>query len=130
MVEVLRRDPGSLGLVSGIGMHMTSHAAALLSSRPEETGTTGTADAAGTAAPVENPHTVPLATSVDGPARVVAWSTSHGRQGPEWTALICELDDGARCYARLEEPPADDVDLAGTTVTVTTGEKGITRARR
>ena len=44
MVEVLRRDPGSLGLVTGIGMHMTSHAAALLSTRPGEPGSAAGAE--------------------------------------------------------------------------------------
>ena len=34
MTEALRRDPGSAGLVSGIGMHMTSHSASLWSTRP------------------------------------------------------------------------------------------------
>jgi acetyl-CoA C-acetyltransferase len=121
MVETLRRDPGSTGLVSGIGMHMTSHAAALLSTRPGPV-----------SPPVTRPEpaTVPLATSVDGTAEVVAWSTTYGRQGPEWTALICELADGTRCYARLEEPPAGDEDLAGQTVAVVTGDTGVTTAKR
>lgn len=34
MAEVLRDDPGSLGLVTGVGMHMTKHAAAALSTTP------------------------------------------------------------------------------------------------
>jgi hypothetical protein len=73
---------------------------------------------------------VALTTSVDGTADVAAWSTTYGRQGPEWTALICELADGTRCYARLEEPPADDEDLFGQTVAVTTSDTGVTTAKR
>jgi acetyl-CoA C-acetyltransferase len=122
MVETLRRDPGSPGLVSGIGMHMTSHAAALLSTRP---GPMSPPVARG-----EAPAPVALTTSVDGTADVAAWSTTYGRQGPEWTALICELADGTRCYARLEEPPADDEDLFGQTVAVTTSDTGVTTAKR
>ncbi len=121
MVETLRRDPGSYGLVTGIGMHMTSHAAALLSTRP---GPLAPAVQQGT------PAVVPLARDADGPARVVAWSTTYGRQGPEWTALIVELPDGSRSYACLDQPPADDVDLAGAEVMVTTGDDRVTRARR
>ena len=34
MAETLRRDPGALGLISGIGMHMTSHSAVVLSTTP------------------------------------------------------------------------------------------------
>ena len=119
MVETLRADPGSLGLVTGIGMHMTSHTAALLSTRP------------GPVAPPSGPPelpTVPVATSVDGEAVVQAWSTTYGRQGPEWTALIAEGTDGSRCYARLEEPPDEGIDLSGRTVTVVTGEHRITTA--
>jgi hypothetical protein len=60
---------------------------------------------------------------------VVTFSTVHSRQGPEWTALICELRDGSRSYARLEEPaPADD-DLVGRTVTLAPSDKGATSAR-
>ena len=102
MTEALRADPGSLGLVSGVGMHMTSHSAALLSTRP------------GSVAPDPGPatadhrasHTVPVATGADGPARWSAYSTVYSREGPEWTALICDLPDGSRSYARLEEPAA------------------------
>jgi acetyl-CoA C-acetyltransferase len=120
MVEALRRDPGSLGLVSGIGMHMTTHSAALLSTQPGPV----TATVAGDDGP-----TVPLAASPEGPARVLAWSTNHGREGPQWTATICELADGSRCYARIEEPLPDGVDLAGRTVSVATGDNGVTTAR-
>jgi acetyl-CoA C-acetyltransferase len=121
MTEVLRRDPGALGLVTGIGMHMASHGATLWSTRP------------GPFLPLERPEalpTVPLATEGSGPARVVTFSTVHTRQGPEWTALICDLPDGSRSYARLEEPIADDVDLAGETVTLVPGTRGVTTAQR
>jgi acetyl-CoA C-acetyltransferase len=119
MVETLRSDPDAYGLVTGIGMHMTSHAAALLSTRPGPVPTP--------AAAPELP-TVPVVSPVDGPAVVQAWSTVYGRQGPEWTALIAERPDGSRCYARVEEPPDEDVDLSGRTVTVVTGENRITTA--
>jgi acetyl-CoA C-acetyltransferase len=122
MVEGLRADPGSLGLVTGIGMHMTTHAAALLSTQP------GPGPAPSSVSDDEG-ATVPLADSADGPARVLAWSTTYGRQGPEWTATICELSDGSRCYARIEEPVPDGVDLAGCTVSVATGDRGVTTAR-
>ena len=120
MTEVLRRDPGSFGLVSGVGMHMTSHSASLWSTRP------GGYIPSEPAAPLP---TVPMATDASGPATVVTFSTVHNRQGPEWTALICELRDGSRSYARLEEPaPADD-DLVGRTVTLAPSDKGATSAR-
>jgi acetyl-CoA C-acetyltransferase len=119
MAEALRADPGSFGLVSGIGMHMTSHAASLWSSRP------ATYRPSEPAPPLP---TLPVASDASGPATVVSFSTVHNRQGPEWTALICDIPDGSRTYARLEEPAPDDVDLAGLAVTVSPTDKGATTA--
>jgi acetyl-CoA C-acetyltransferase len=123
MAEALRRDPGALGLISGIGMHMTSHSAVLLSTRP---GPPAPADSAA------NPPsaTVPVVSDADGTARVLTFSTVYSREGPDWTALICDLPDGSRCYARLDEPPADDVDLAGEPITLAPGKRGATVAHR
>ena len=45
--------------------------------------------------------TVPVTSGAEGPATVVTFSTTYGREGPEWTALICDLPDGSRAYARL-----------------------------
>ncbi len=126
MTEVLRQDPDSFGLVSGVGMHMTSHSAAVLSARPGPS-----TPAAGGALPTIDPlPTVPLAHPADGSARVIAYSTVYSREGPEWTALIAELPDGARTYARLEEPVLAEEDLADRPVTVTTGERRIVTAHR
>ncbi len=38
MVDVLRQDPGSLGMVSGVGMHMNKHAFGVYSTEPERAG--------------------------------------------------------------------------------------------
>jgi acetyl-CoA C-acetyltransferase len=121
MAEVLRRDPGSAGLVSGIGMHMTSHSASLWSTRPGTYVPTAPAGAL---------PSVPVTTEAEGPATVVTFSTTHSRQGPESTSLICELPDGSRSYARLDEPVPAEVDLIGHTVTLSPGERGATDAHR
>ena len=60
----------------------------------------------------------------------VTFSTVYGRQGPEWTALICDLPDGSRSYARLDEPAPADLDLVDLTVTLAPGDKGATIAHR
>ena len=62
--------------------------------------------------------------------QVITFSTAHSRQGPDWTALICDLPDGSRCYARLDEPLAEDVDLVGAPVTLAPGTRGATVAHR
>jgi acetyl-CoA C-acetyltransferase len=121
MTDTLREDAGSLGLVTGIGMHMTHHAAALLSTEP------------GPFAPPAEPAALPevgVVGGVEGTGTVVTHSTNYTREGPSWTALICDLPDGTRCYARLAEPPGEDEDLVGTTVTLAPGKRGSTTATR
>jgi acetyl-CoA C-acetyltransferase len=125
MVDVLRDDPGSYGLVTGVGMHMTHHGASLWSTTPGTCASTLPTPPA----PLPPPAT-PVVGGAEGPARVATFSTVHNRQGPEWSALICDLPDGTRCYARLEEPVPDDVDLVGEPVTLASSVRGVTTAHR
>ncbi len=124
MTETLRRDPGAYGLVTGIGMHMTSHTAALWSTTPPPQAPTP-ATGPGRAA-----ITVPVTGGAEGPAAVATFSTTYNREGPEWTALICDLPDGSRCYARLDEPALADEELAGAKVTLEVGKRGASTAHR
>ncbi len=119
MVDALRGDPDALGLVSGIGMHMTSHSASLWSTRPRPYRPSS---------PAGELPTVPVTGEADGPARVVTFSTVHSRQGPESTALICDLPDGSRSYAQLDGPAPADLDLVGQSVTLAPGDRGATIA--
>ncbi len=121
MTEVLRHDPGSFGLVTGVSMHMAGHAASLWSTTPGATSVART---------TTTPPEVPVTTHPEGLARIATFSTTYGREGPDWTALICDLPDGSRCYARLEEAVPDGVELAGEQVSLATGEKGATTAGR
>jgi acetyl-CoA C-acetyltransferase len=98
MAGVLRDDPGSLGLVSGVGMHMTKHVYAVYSTTPGAVAPPGAGvQAALDAAPqpaIRDTHT--------GPAAIAAYSVVHGRDGAaEWALLVCDLDGGDRCYARV-----------------------------
>lgn len=101
MADVLRADPGSFGLVSGVGMHMTKHVYGLYSSEPgpiappEQSAVQASLDAEPAASIVER-H--------DGEATVAAYSVVHGRDGePEWAVLVCDVADGVRTYARLTD---------------------------
>jgi acetyl-CoA C-acetyltransferase len=105
MVEALRADPGALGMVSGVGMHLTKHCYAVYGgdpsgvtpALPDEVGVQAALDAA-------NPRRV-IAESADGPATIAAYSVVHGRDGgPQWGLAVCDLPDGARAYARCEDP--------------------------
>ena len=120
MTETLRRDPGSYGLVSGVGMHMQKHAYGVWSTTP---GAPPPGDAppvapAGPVAPVE------IVGSFEGPATVATYSVLHGRDGePERALLICDVP-GGRCYAQLEGGAAvlgavEIEELIGRTVTLT-----------
>jgi len=124
MAEALRADPGARGLVTGVGMHMTSHAATLWSTAPP-----ASVPAPGTG-PATATDTVPVAVGAEGPATVATFSTTFDREGPEWTALICDLPDGSRTYARLDRPAGVDDDLVDAAVTLEAGARGVVTAHR
>jgi acetyl-CoA C-acetyltransferase len=119
MTERLRADPGSNGVVSGVGMHMQKHAYGVWSTDP---GAGVVTDPAPYAA-VETP--VPIVESPAGAAIVATYSVLHGRDGgPERALLVCDLPEGGRCYAFLDGGPAvlaeaEEDELTGRTVTLT-----------
>jgi acetyl-CoA C-acetyltransferase len=107
LMEELRRDPGSLGMVSGVGMHMNKHVFAAYSTEPGALvpPDDGSVSAEGTM------DQATIVESFEGPARVATYSVVHGRDGaPDWAALVCDLHaeagTAARCYARLSDPDA------------------------
>lgn len=117
MVGTLRRDPGSLGLVSGVGMHMTKHIAAVYSADP------GAGFSPEVVAAPE-PVTIPIVDTHAGPATVATYSVVHGRDGePVWGLVVVDLPGGSgRAYGRVEEPDAlarlEAEELVGATVTL------------
>jgi acetyl-CoA C-acetyltransferase len=99
MVELLRSNPGSRGLVSAVGMHMTNHSFAVYSSQPRELN----------AIPLRGPDvderqtaTREIVDDATGPAVVVGYTVLHGNADP-YALAICELENGARCYARCDD---------------------------
>ena len=88
MAETLRGDPGSYGVVSGVGMHMQKHAYGVWSTAP------------GPAAPAAPPPVaaadpVGIVASPEGDATVATYSVLHGRDGePERALLVCDLPGG------------------------------------
>jgi acetyl-CoA C-acetyltransferase len=119
MAERLRHDPGSHGVVSGVGMHMQKHAYGVWSTDP---GVGVVSDPAPYSA-VETP--VEIVGSWAGAATVATYSVLHGRDGsPERALLVCDLPGGGRCYAFLEGGPAvlaaaEEDELIGRPVTLT-----------
>jgi len=112
MADRLRAHPGQIGMVTGVGMHMTKHVAAIWSAEP------------GQIRPTEAHHEQqrwndsPLTPDVDvvatasGPATVIAATTVFDRHDMADHAIaICELPEGGRCYART----SDDASMAAVT---------------
>ena len=96
MADELVAGRGTIGMVTGVGMHLSKHAAVVLST---EDGPRGT--------PAEPPpvERVPITDEVDGEVTVAAYAVHHGRDGePTDAVLVCDVDDGSRCYARSAEP--------------------------
>jgi acetyl-CoA C-acetyltransferase len=112
MVERLRADPGTFGLVSGVGMHMTKHVYGCYSTEP---------GAISVPAPAPAAEERPVVANHEGDARVSAYSVVHGRDGAsEWALLVCDVAEGARTYAQLRDADAcaavERTELVGSTV--------------
>ncbi len=130
MVDCLRQDPGSLGLVSGVGMHMTKHAFDIYSTDPPSAGvltdpTRSGADAANL------PHRS-ICDSYTGLATVATYTVVHDRAGePEWGLAICDLPSGERSYARVEDPEllraAEESEWVGAQVQLKASPDGVNR---
>ena len=127
MVETLRREPGSFGVTSGVGMHMQKHAYGVWSTDPGRGAFAETAPAAPSSGPLA------IVESPEGSATVATYSVLHGRDGgPERALLICDLPAGGRSYALLDGDAAalaraEASELIGRAVTLTPSD-GINHA--
>ena len=135
MVETLRADPGSFGLVSGVGMHMTKHVYGLWSTtpgRPEPQAPSSSPPPGSStrSSPLSSTTTSPTAAEVEieivespkGPATVATYSVLHGRDGaPTSALLVCDVPSGGRCYAKLEGDlgVAESEEIIGRVVSLT-----------
>lgn len=101
MVEKLRGDPGSFGLLTGVGMMMSNHVFAIYSGKPP----------APHLRPVDNAALQAMVDSIPqrriddtyvGPATVTTYTVMHDRNGDiSHGAAICDLPTGARAYVRI-----------------------------
>ena len=115
MADVLVADPGSVGLVSGVGMHMQKHVFATYSTTPADLSPREPLARVAAARRIENTY--------EGDATIAAYSVVHGRDGAaEWGVAICDLPGGRRCYARMEDDldEAERTELIGRNATITT----------
>jgi acetyl-CoA C-acetyltransferase len=104
MVDACRRDPGSYGLVTGVGWFLTKHSVGLYSTRPPAAGFTRIDPAAAQAGLEAAPRRRP-AGAYTGPATVEATAVQFSREGEPAVAVVSALTpDGARALANSSEP--------------------------
>ena len=120
MVDVLRADPGALGLCSGVGMHLTKHVFGVYSTTPGPAAPRPTSRLAA-AAPARA-----IAERHDGSATIAMYTVHHDRDGaPTDALLVCDVDAGTRCYAKSYDhdlcAALDAEEWVGRTVTVVGG---------
>ena len=96
MVEKLRENPSELGLLNGVGMHMTNHVFGVYSAQPE---LASPVDVQATAAP----DTCTITDNFEGVATIAAYSVEYSRHGQSGLA-VCDTSSGQRCYARSDDP--------------------------
>jgi acetyl-CoA C-acetyltransferase len=110
-------------MVTGVGMHMAKHVAAVWSSQPSSPSATDSVQAE-VEASQQRRH---LLTTYSGPATVCAYTVAHGRDGaPQQGLLVLDTSDG-RALARVHDvdllADAESRELVGHQVSVTTDGK-------
>ena len=107
MAEVLRADPGTLGLVTSVSGMLTKQGAGLWSTRPPDPAarfvdvTAEVADATAT---------VDLDPVYEGPATVAGYTVVYADGSPQLALAVCDTPGGRRAVAAADA--ADDPDLA------------------
>jgi acetyl-CoA C-acetyltransferase len=120
----LRDTPGH-ALVTGVGMHLAKHVAAVWSSTPVSSASTIAPDRTRLQSEVDaEQHREPLLTEWSGAGTVRAYTVAHGRDGAPTQGLVVLDTTGGRALARVHELDllldAESRELVGTDVTVTT----------
>jgi acetyl-CoA C-acetyltransferase len=100
MADRLVGEPGALGMVTGVGMHLTKHSSTAWSTDP---------GAGELRPPPPDPGPAvlrPIVEAHHGPATVVTYTVHHGRDGAVTDGLlVCDTDGpaGPRCYAKVRD---------------------------
>jgi acetyl-CoA C-acetyltransferase len=106
MADACRADPGSLGMVTGIGYYLTKHSAGIYSTRPPERGYVRV-DPAATRAKVEATPARAPAGAYAGPATVEATAVQYGREGEPLLGVLSTLTpDGRRALGNTIDAAA------------------------
>jgi acetyl-CoA C-acetyltransferase len=131
MADVLRGDPGSVGLVTGVGMHMTKHVAAVYGTDPPPSPVS--IDDGAVQAALDARARRPIVDVGRGAATVATYSVVHDRSGEaRWALIVAELADGSRCYAKALDhdllAAMEAEEWVGRSVQLTDGGGGVNLA--
>jgi acetyl-CoA C-acetyltransferase len=102
MIDVLRSDAGSVGLVSANGGFLTKHAIGLYSTEPSAAGY----QAADVQDLVDQVPVTPVAEDHTGAVTVEAYTVMHNADGPETGLCALLTADGARTWGRVTDVAA------------------------
>jgi acetyl-CoA C-acetyltransferase len=100
MADVLRTDPGSIGLCTANGGYLTKHALGLYSTEPPAGGFRW----ADCQDEVDRVPSVPAAEDHTGAVTVEAYTVMHGAEGPETGLFALRTPDGARTFGHATDP--------------------------
>ena len=119
MAEVLRRNPGSKGLVTANGGYLTKHSFGIYSTTPPTVGFRWE----DVQQQVDREPTRRALTQWDGTGSVESWTVPFDRDGhPQKAFLAVRTADGARTWALIDDPQAAAAavanDIAGAAVQV------------
>jgi acetyl-CoA C-acetyltransferase len=96
MVERLRADPGSVGLLSAVSGILTKQGVSLWSTRPPEH-PFAFLDVTGETA--REQQSLPLVEGFEGSARVAGYTVLYEGERATRSVFVCDLDDGRRTLA-------------------------------
>jgi acetyl-CoA C-acetyltransferase len=105
LTDHLRAEPSAVGLVTGVGMHMTKHVAGVWSATPGPIvrGEPHDLEQSWFAAPASTGD-VDVVADASGPAQVLAACVvDGGDSAADHAVAVCELPDGRRCYGRSDD---------------------------
>ena len=122
MVEVLRNDRGSTGLVTAVSGFLTKQGVSILGSEPTQP---FLFDAV-TAAAKADQATISVEPGAAGRARVGGYTVSHARDGATTVVLVCDFDERRRTLRVIEDPELAEegmrVELCGREVLLGSGD--------
>jgi acetyl-CoA C-acetyltransferase len=98
MVQTLRNDPGSVGLVTANGGYLTKHALGLYSTEPHRL----PFQAADVQDVVDQVPRTGVDESYSGPATIEAYTVMHNADGPEEALCALRTPSGDRTWGRVK----------------------------